>query len=83
MAHVYLWYLDKNNFKNLMVDYYRVFAEKYRLNPQNGWKDAFEETFGITLESFYSDFDAFMRQDRDSQIAIIKSAEEWENASWN
>ena len=83
MAHVYLWYLDKNNFKNLMVDYYRIFAEKYRLNPQNGWRDAFEEIFGITLESFYSDFDAFMRQDRDSQIAIIKSAEEWESASWN
>jgi len=35
------------------------------------------------LESFYSDFDSFMRQDRDSQIAIIKSSEEWENASWN
>ena len=51
---------------------------KYKLNPQSGWKDAFEETFGITLENFYLEFDAFMRKDRDSQIAIIKSAEEWE-----
>ena len=82
MAHIYLWHLNEDNFKKLIVEYYTIFAEKYRLNPQSGWKDAFEETFGITLESFYSDFDAFMRQDRDSQIAIIKSSEEWENASW-
>jgi len=83
MSHIYLWNLNKDNFKKLMVEYYSIFAEKYRLNPESGWKDAFEDTFGITLESFYSDFDSFMRQDRDSQIDIIKSAEEWENASWN
>ena len=83
MAHIYLWNLNKDNFKKLMVEYYTILAEKYRLNPESGWKDAFEDTFGITLESFYLDFDSFMRQDRDSQIAIIKSSEEWENASWN
>lgn len=83
MAHIYLWHLNENNFKKLIVDYYSIFAEKYKLNPQSGWKDAFEETFGITLENFYLEFDAFMRKDRDSQIAIIKSAEEWEKASWN
>ena len=83
MAHAYLWHLDPENFKKLIIDYYTIFAEKYKLNPQDGWKDAFEETFGMTVQSFYNDFDAFMRQDRESQVAIIKSLEEWENASWN
>ena len=83
MAHVYLWHLNEDNFKKLMVDFYSIFAEKYKLNPSDGWKDAFEETFGISLEDFYRDFDAFMRQDKESQIAIIKSAEEWINASWD
>ena len=45
--------------------------------------DAFEETFGLSLEDFYSDFDAFMRLDKESQVAIIKSADEWINSSWN
>ena len=83
MAHVYLWHLNQDNFKKLMIDFYSVFAEKYKLNPSDGWKDAFEETFGLSLQDFYRDFDAFMRQDRDSQIDIIKSSEEWINASWN
>ena len=65
-----------------MVDFYTIFAEKYKLNPIDGWKDAFEETFEIRLEDFYRDFDAFMRQDKESQMAIIKSSEEWTNASW-
>jgi len=83
MAHVFLWHLNDDNFKKLMVDFYSIFAEKYKLNPQSGWQDAFEETFGITLAKFYSDFDNFMRQDRDSQVAIIKPSVEWENASWD
>ena len=53
------------------------------MNPQDGWKDVFQETFGMTVQSFYDDFDAFMRQDRESQVAIIKSLEESENVSWN
>jgi hypothetical protein len=83
MAHVYLWHLNQDNFKKLMIDFYSVFAEKYRLNPTDGWKDAFEETFGLSLEDFYSAFDAFMRLDKESQVAIIKSADEWINSSWN
>lgn len=82
MAHVYLWHLNQENFRKLMVDFYTIFAEKYKLNPIDGWKDAFEETFEIRLEDFYRDFDAFMRQDKESQMAIIKSSEEWINASW-
>ena len=66
-----------------MVDYYVIFAEKYRLNPETAWQDAFEETFDITLEKFYADFDAFMAQDYESQREIIKAADEWTNASWD
>ena len=83
MAFVYLWHLNKDNFKKIMYDYYTIFAEKEKLNPGHGWKDAFEESYGITIEEFYLDFDAFMLKDRDSQLEIIKSSEEWENATWN
>jgi hypothetical protein len=83
MAHVYLWHLNDENFKKLMVDYYAIFAERYKTNPETGWKDAFEGTFGMSLDRFYSDFDAFMRQDLDSQKAVIKSAYEWTEASWD
>ena len=48
--------LFEYNFKKLMIDFYSIFAEKYKLNPTDGWKDAFEETFGLSLEDFYSDF---------------------------
>jgi hypothetical protein len=83
MAHMYLWHLDEGNFKKLMVDYYVIFAEKYKLSPETAWKDAFEETFEISLEKFYSDFDDFMAGDIESLRAIIKSANEWTNASWD
>jgi hypothetical protein len=83
MAHVYLRHLNDENFKKLMVDYYAIFAERYQANPESGWKDAFEETFGMSLAHFYRDFDAFMDQDLESQIAIIKSADEWAEASWD
>ena len=83
MAHIYLWHLNEDNFKKLMVDFYSIFAEKYKLNPNDGWKDAFEQTFDISLEDFYRDFDAFMRQDRESQLAIIKTSEAWINATWD
>ena len=83
MAHVYLWHLNDENFKKLMVDYYAIFAERYKTSPETGWKDAFEDTFGMSLDRFYRDFDAFMRQDLDSQKAIIKSAYEWAEASWD
>mgnify|MGYP003681998941 CR=1 FL=1 len=83
MAFVYLWHLNKDNFKKIMYDYYTIFAEKEKLNPGHGWKDAFEESYGITIEEFYLDFDAFMLKDKESQLEIIKSSEEWGNTSWN
>jgi hypothetical protein len=83
MAHMYLWHLDEGNFKKLMVDYYVIFAEKYKQSPETAWKDAFEETFDISLEKFYSDFNDLMAGDIESLRAIIKSADEWTNASWD
>jgi len=83
MAYVYLWHLNENNFKKIIKDFYTIFSEKEKLNPGNGWKDAFEESFNISLENFYLEFDAFMLQDRDSQLSIIKSSDAWKNASWN
>ena len=50
--HILLVDLNENNFKKLIVDYYSIFAEKYKLNPQSGWKDAFEETFGLHWKIF-------------------------------
>ena len=83
MAFVYLWHLNDDNFKKIMHDYYTIFAEKEKLNPDQGWKDAFEETFGMTVDAFYTEFDSFMLQDRESQIAIIKPSESWVNTSWD
>ena len=83
MAYVYLWHLNENNFKKIIKDFYTIFSEKEKLNPGNGWRYAFEESFNISLEDFYLEFDSFMLQDRDSQLSIIKSSDAWENASWN
>ena len=83
MAYVYLWHLNENNFKKIIKDFYIMFSEKEKLNPGNGWRYAFEESFNISLEDFYLEFDAFMLQDRDSQLSIIKSSDAWKNASWN
>ena len=55
------------------MEYYKIYAEQDNLYPGNGWKNAFESLFGITMTQFYIDFDAFMRQSRSSQIAILKT----------
>jgi hypothetical protein len=82
MALAYLWSLDNANFKKIVVDYYKIYAEQDNLDPGNGWKNAFESLFGMTLAKFYTDFDAFMRQSRSSQIAILKTNAEMQSASW-
>ena len=82
MALVYLWSLDDANYKKIIVDYYKIYAERDRANPGQGWKDAFEELFGMTMDKFYEDFDSFMRKSREEQIAAIKSNEDWRNASF-
>jgi hypothetical protein len=82
MALIYLWSLDNANYKKIMVDYYKNYAEKDNLNPGLGWKNTFEDLFGMTMEKFYQDFDAFMLQGRSSQLAAIKTNEEWRSASF-
>ena len=44
------------NYKKIMVDYYKNYAEKDNLNPGLGWKNTFEDLFGMTMEKFYQDF---------------------------
>ena len=73
VALAYLWSLDDRNFKKIMVDYYSDYAEKDHANLGSGWKDSFEGLFGMTLDEFYTDFDAFMLEDRATQISIFKT----------
>ena len=80
-AMVYLWSLDNANFKKIMVDYYEIYAEKDQLNPGEGWKDAFEETFGMTLSNFYEEFDAFMLQDKATIMQALKTNAQMQEAS--
>jgi len=82
MALVYLWSLDDANYKKIIVDYYKIYAERDLANPGQGWKDAFEELFGMTMDKFYEDFDSFMRKSREEQIAAIKSNDDWRKASF-
>ena len=81
MAFVYLWSLDDSNYQKAIVDYYKNYAEKDLANPGQGWKDSFESVFGMTMQKFYTDFDAFMRGSRESQLAAIKTNEQWRNAT--
>lgn len=82
LALAYLWSLDDANFKKIIVDYYEIYAEQDNGDIGNGWKNGFETLFGMTLAKFYTDFDAFMRGDRVSQIAILKTNAEMQGASW-
>ena len=76
MAFAYLWSKDDKNFEKILVDYYQSYAESDAMNPGLGWKDAFESVFETTLDDFYLEFDAFMRLDRVTQIAILKPNDE-------
>jgi len=80
IAFAYLWSLNDNNFEKILVDYYQAYAESDVQNPGFGWKDSFEATFNVTLADFYVDFDAFMRLDRSTQIAILKTNAEIKQA---
>ena len=68
----YLWHLNDNNLQGALTDYYKRLAEIERENIGEGWKIAFETTFGISVEQFYIDFDKFMLESREDQIAILK-----------
>ena len=64
-----------------MVDYHKQWAEKENANPGYAWKDSFESLFDMTLDDFYKDFDAFMLQDKESQLAILKTSAEIQAAA--
>ena len=81
-AFVYLWSLDNANFKKIIVDYYKNYAEKDKLNPGEGWKDSFEELFGMTMSKFYQDFDAFMLQDKATIMKALKTNAQMQEASF-
>ena len=72
VAFAYLWHLNDNNLDGALVNYYKNIAEIEKDNVEKGWKLAFQETFGINIEQFYSDFDNFMLLPREDQIAILK-----------
>ena len=75
-AHVYLASLNPENYQKLIIDYYKSYAVAENENPTEGWKVAFEEIFDLSIDTFYRDFDAFMLQDRDSQMSILPSNKE-------
>ncbi len=77
---MYLWSLDDDNYRKIMIDYYKNWAENENRYPGQSWKYSFESLFDMTLDDFYRDFDAFMLQDKASQMAILKTNEEMRNA---
>jgi hypothetical protein len=70
---MYLWALDENNLQKIMVDYYKQWAEKENANPGYAWKDSFESLLGMALDDFCKNFDAFMLQNKEYQLAILKT----------
>jgi hypothetical protein len=60
-----------------MVDYFKNWGEQENLHPREGWKFAFQKTFNISIDDFYTEFDAFMAKPRAEQVSILKTNEEF------
>ena len=82
-AMVYLWHTDPNNLQGIMVDYFKNWGEQENLHPREGWKYSFQETFNISIEDFYTEFDAFMVKPRAEQVSILKTNEEFIAATFS
>ena len=82
-AMVYLWHKDPNNLQGIMVDYFKNWGEQENLHPREGWKYSFQETFNISIEDFYTEFDAFMAKPRAEQVSILKTNEEFIAATFS
>jgi hypothetical protein len=82
-AMVYLWHKDPNNLQGIMVDYFKNWGEQENLHPREGWKYSFQETFSISIEDFYTEFDAFMAKPRAEQVLILKTNEEFIAATFS
>ena len=81
-AMVYLWHKDPGNLQGIMVDYFKNIGEQENLHPREGWKYSFEKTFNISIESFYTEFDAFMAKPRAEQVLILKTNEQFRAAKF-
>ena len=82
-AMVYLWHKDPNNLQGIMVDCFKNWGEQENLHPREGWKYSFQETFNISIEDFYTEFDAFMAKPRAEQVSILKTNEEFRAATFS
>jgi hypothetical protein len=71
-AFAYLYHLADTNLDGVLINYWRNIAELERANPGQGYKVCFEQAFGISLDAFYTQFDAFMLLPRQEQLAILK-----------
>jgi len=71
-AFAYLWYLNEGNLDGALINYYKNIAEIEKSNIGEGYKITFQQTYGMTLDEFYPQFDAFMLLPREDQIAILK-----------
>jgi len=81
-AMVYLWHKDPKNLQGIMVDYFKNMGEQENLHPREGWKYSFEKTFNISIEDFYTEFDAFMAKPRAEQVLILKTNEQFRAATF-
>jgi hypothetical protein len=82
-AMVYLWHKDPNNLQGIMVDYFKNWGEQENLHPREGWKYSFQKTFNISIEDFYTEFDAFMAKPLAEQVLILKTNEEFRAATFS
>ena len=74
-AFAYLTHLRSENLEGILINYWRDLAELEKANQGEGYRVAFQQTFGMSLEDLYTDFDAFMRLPRTKQLAIL---EDWQ-----
>ena len=71
LAHIYLISKGFTDLNNSMIEYYRNIAELEREHIGEGYIYAFEEYFGMPLDSFYTEFDDFMLKPREEQLSIL------------
>ena len=71
LAHIYLISKGFTDLNNSMIEYYMNIAELEREHIGEGYIYAFEEYFGMPLDSFYTEFDDFMLKPREEQLSVL------------
>ena len=61
------WLVSRSGVDAFLVDYFPRVAFL-------GWEVAFEEAFGMTIGDFYTEFDKFLDQPREVQLALLDQA---------